>query len=129
MMLRLRRLHRLVERVKDIEVLLLAPPYKGMLREPVGLFYLASVLMRNNISVSILDLNLDRMGKREFHDYIKKASPKIIGITSYTFNFYIALDILNEIKKNHPEIITVLGGVHASAIPEDILLKESTSKA
>jgi anaerobic magnesium-protoporphyrin IX monomethyl ester cyclase len=126
MMLRLRRLHRLVERVKDIEVLLLAPPYKGMLREPVGLFYLASVLMRNNISVSILDLNLDRMGKREFHDYIKKASPKIIGITSYTFNFYIALDILNEIKKNHPEIITVLGGVHASAIPEDILLKESS---
>ena len=113
-------------RAKDVDVLLLAPPYKGMLREPIGLFYLASILMKNNISVNILDLNLNKMGKNEFNEYIRKTDPKIIGITSYTFNFYITSDISKEIKKNHPKIITILGGVHASAIPEDILSKESS---
>jgi anaerobic magnesium-protoporphyrin IX monomethyl ester cyclase len=107
------------------DVLLLAPPYKGMLREPVGLYYLASILLKNNITVEMIDLNFNKMRKKEFHEYINKKTPKIVGITSYTFNFYICLDILSEIKKNHSGIITVLGGVHASAIPKDILSKES----
>ena len=126
-MLRLRLpWRRPVDRARKVDVLLLAPPYKGMLREPIGLFYLASILIKNNISVNILDLNLNKMGKKEFNEYIKRTNPKIIGITSYTFNFYLTLDILKELKKNHPKIITVLGGVHASAIPEDILSKESS---
>lgn len=107
-----------------VDVLLLSPPYKGMIREPIGLFYLANILIKNDISIKIIDLNVYKMHKKEFNDYIKKTQPKIIGITSYTFNFYITLDILKEIKINHPKIVTILGGVHASALPTDILLEE-----
>jgi len=106
-----------------VDVFLLSPPYKGMIREPIGLFYLANILIKNNISVKIIDLNICKMREKEFNDYIKKMQPKIIGITSYTFNFYITLDILKGIKKKYPKIITVLGGVHASALPKDILLE------
>ncbi len=108
------------------EVLLLAPPYKGMIREPIGLYYLAKILRKNNISVNILDLNVDRMSEKELNDYIKLTQPKIIGVTSYTFNLYLTLDLLKWIKKRFPSITTVLGGVHASALPEETLLDESS---
>ena len=107
------------------DVLLLAPPYKGMIREPIGLFYLAKILTRNNISVKIIDLNLDRMNEAKFNEYIKQLQPKILGITSYTFNLYITLDILKGFKRNHPKITTVLGGVHASALPKETLSEYS----
>jgi anaerobic magnesium-protoporphyrin IX monomethyl ester cyclase len=103
------------------DVLLIAPPYKGMIREPIGLFYLAKTLTKNNISVKIIDLNLDRMNKMKFHEFVRQVQPKIIGITSYTFNLYLTLEILKEIKQTNPEITTVLGGVHASALPKETL--------
>ena len=104
-----------------VEVLLISPPFKGLLREPVGLYYLASVLNANRISANIIDFNIELPTRSGFHKYIKNIAPKIIGITSYTFNFSVADEIIKEIKKFDSRIITVMGGVHASALPEDIL--------
>jgi len=104
-----------------VEVLLISPPFKGLLREPVGLYYLASVLNSNRISVNIIDFNIELPTRSDFHKYIKNVAPKIVGVTSYTFNFSAADKIIKEIKRFDSRIITVMGGVHASALPEDIL--------
>jgi anaerobic magnesium-protoporphyrin IX monomethyl ester cyclase len=45
----------------------------------------------------------------------------VVGVTSYTFNFSVAKKIIEEIKRIEPKTVTVLGGVHASALPEEIL--------
>ena len=44
-MLRFGSWRKFVSRVKDADVLLIAPPYKGMLRESIGLFHLASLII------------------------------------------------------------------------------------
>jgi radical SAM superfamily enzyme YgiQ (UPF0313 family) len=103
------------------DVLLISPPFKGLLREPIGLYYLAGVLNSNGIKAQILDFNIELPTKLQFRELIKKVMPKIIGLTSYTFNFSITQKIAEEIKIIEPNIITVLGGVHASAIPYKIL--------
>ena len=104
-----------------VEVLLISPPFKGLLREPIGLYYLASVLNANRISANIIDFNIELPTRSGFHKYIKNIAPKIIGITAYTFNFSVADEIIKEIKRFDSRIITVMGGVHASALPENIL--------
>ena len=103
------------------DVLLISPPYRGLLREPLGLYYLAGILNSNGISASIIDFNVELPSRREFHDYIRQSKPKIVGITSYTFNFSSTKEIIKETKKLDPKTITILGGVHASALPETIL--------
>ncbi|MBS7631769.1 B12-binding domain-containing radical SAM protein [Candidatus Bathyarchaeota archaeon] len=104
-----------------ITVLLISPPYKGLIREPMGLYYLSGVLNSIGISTKIIDLNVDLFSRVEFHEYVQNLDPKIVGITSFTFNFSVAQKVLKEIKRVNSKIITVMGGVHASAIPEKIL--------
>ena len=106
-----------------IDILLISPPYKGLVREPIGLYYLAGELNRNGISVNILDLNVIKMNKMAFHEYLKKINPKIVGLTSFTFNYSMANQILIEVKKSNENIKTVLGGVHASAYYKEIISK------
>jgi len=104
-----------------VDVLLISPPFRGLLREPVGLYYLAGVLKSNRISVEIVDFNIKLPTRSSFRKYIRDISPKIVGVTAYTFNFSVADKIITEIKKFDPSIITAMGGIHASALPEEIL--------
>jgi anaerobic magnesium-protoporphyrin IX monomethyl ester cyclase len=108
-----------------IDVLLIAPPYKGMTREPVGLYYLATALLKNKVSARILDLNLNRMRLGDFQDYLMKNGPRIVGVTSYTFNYYLCENVLRTVKNLRPEIVTILGGIHASSMPEEVLSTNS----
>ena len=104
-----------------MEVLLIAPPFKGLLREPLGLSYLATVLNRNGISTHLIDFNVEPFTRRDFRKYIRDSKPRIVGLTSFTFNFSVAKKIIEEIKHIETQIMTVIGGVHASAMPEKIL--------
>jgi anaerobic magnesium-protoporphyrin IX monomethyl ester cyclase len=104
-----------------VDVLLISPPFLGLLREPMGLYYLAGILEAGGISSSIIDFNVQRPTKANFREYLKRIKPKIVGVTSYTFNFSAAIKILNEVKCLLPGSVTVLGGVHASALPMEVL--------
>lgn len=104
-----------------VTVILVSPPYKGLVREPIGLYYLSSVLNFNGISTTIVDFNIELPSRTGFQEYIRKLAPKIVGFTSFTFNFSAAKKIMEEIKHVNPKIITVMGGVHVSAIPKIIL--------
>ncbi len=100
---------------------MISPPYRGLLREPLGLYYLAGVLNSNGISASIVDFNVEPPSLSGFHEYLRRLKPKIVGVTSYTFNFSAAKEIADEVKRVDPGITSVMGGVHASALPEDVL--------
>lgn len=103
------------------DVLLISPPFRGLLREPLGLYYLAGVLNSNGISTSLMDFNLELPNTSGFAQYLQHIKPKVIGITSYTFNLSVTKKILDEIKRIRPEALTVLGGVHASALAKETI--------
>jgi radical SAM superfamily enzyme YgiQ (UPF0313 family) len=103
------------------DVLLVAPPYRGLVREPLGLYYLSDVLRRNGISAEAMDLNVLKMSREKFHEFVRKTNPRIVGLTSYTFNFSSAMRIVEEVKRVDRGVVVVLGGVHASFQWKEIL--------
>jgi len=105
--------------MKNIKVALVNPGtfWKGMVfvYEPIGLGYIASYLEKNGIEVKIIDEIAGQNVKKE----IKKFNPNIVGITANTLvipDAYRIADICKEMG-----IRTVIGGTHASALPEEVL--------
>ena len=99
---------------------------------PLGLCYIANMLERNDFNVKIIDRNalmtkhsancfiVDEITKNE----IKRFKPDIVGITSTTATFFdVKNNLLNLIRSIDKNIKIVLGGPHASALPEEILSK------
>ena len=63
---------------------------------------------------------MDEITKNE----IKRFKPDIVGITSTTATFFdVKNNLLNLIRSIDKNIKIVLGGPHASALPEEILSK------
>ena len=93
-----------------IDVLLISPSFQGLTREPLGLYYLSEVLEMNGISTSILDFKSTLPSRVTFRDYLRSQRPRVVGVTSFTFNFSNAVQILQEVKKVAPDVVTVMGG-------------------
>ena len=66
--------------------------------------------------------------KLDFQTWVESKPDKfdIIGLSCYTsFQYLATIDMAHIIKKLFPEISIVVGGYHASAIPNDFLFKDS----
>jgi len=86
---------------------------------PLGLASLAAVLEKNNYQVEILDANALQLSENEV---VKKAdSDDIIGITAMTPTINSTIRIAKGIKQNNPNSTIILGGPHATILPEEIL--------
>jgi len=98
-------------------------------REPnLGILYLAAILDQNNIPVEILDLEqYYSLEPEELNKIIieKIDQYEIIGITSLTNTFHLALNTARLIKNYDHKKIVVLGGPHVSFQYEEILNKET----
>ncbi len=83
---------------------------------PLGLAYIAAVLEKNQFPVSVLDLNVqpDDLTRR-------LRTIDITGIFTLTPNVYNAWKLTKRIKEYNPKIWTILGGPHASSLPEESL--------
>jgi anaerobic magnesium-protoporphyrin IX monomethyl ester cyclase len=89
----------------------------------VGLLSLASFCLSNGITVELLDTDLKQMGKDEIKAYAMAmtSAPRYIGVSSTTITIYEALDICEIFKTRFPETIIIVGGAHASVMPEHVL--------
>jgi radical SAM superfamily enzyme YgiQ (UPF0313 family) len=91
---------------------------------PLGIATIAAVLENAGYEVKILDLNF--LSKRKFswkqlEESIKEIKPDIVGITCTTPAVINILKITEIIKNINSEIFTVVGGPHASVIPQNLL--------
>ena len=89
----------------------------------LGICYIASVLRENNIEVEIIDVNVERISKRQIVEKINEINPDIIGISSMTFTFLYALDLAKKIKSSL-SIPIVFGGNHVSIYPKEVISHE-----
>jgi len=85
---------------------------------PMGLAYIAAVLEKNNIPVKILDANALNLSIPETIKKINKFKPDIVGISVFTPAHRYSLEIIKGLSK---KILTVAGGPHSSAVPDELL--------
>ncbi|MFC1994132.1 B12-binding domain-containing radical SAM protein [Chloroflexota bacterium] len=84
--------------------------------EPLALEYVAAVVAKDH-DVRILDLRLERDLQGVFTEFC----PDVVGITSYTVHVNTVRRIFEQIKAWNPKVLTVVGGHHATVVPEDFL--------
>jgi anaerobic magnesium-protoporphyrin IX monomethyl ester cyclase len=89
---------------------------------PISLAYLAAYLDREGFESEILDLRIetDPLGALRRHLTMKR--PLAAGITASTAAIDTSAAIASMIKSEYPEIFTILGGWHASALPRETLI-------
>jgi radical SAM superfamily enzyme YgiQ (UPF0313 family) len=112
------------------KILLLSPPYLDLYGElesaagkyfPLGLGYIAAYLRRyGQHNVQMYEPEAQGLSALDITNIVKTFSPDVVGLTCSTPNFSRALDLATIVRQQSSAKI-VLGGVHASALPEFIL--------
>jgi len=88
---------------------------------PLGIASLAAYLRERKIEVGVIDAVIKNYNFTETAKIAVNTGAKIIGISCLTENRYAALKTLKAIKEINPEIITIIGGLHATFSAELIL--------
>lgn len=88
-------------------------------RPPLGLAYIAAYLEKEGHIVEILDLNISDNTKKELEEKIKEND--VIGISILSVFYESTKNLIIYIRKINPNITIVVGGAHASALPNEVL--------
>ena len=106
-------------------VTLVNPPYpKGAPQSlflPMGLSYLAAVLEQNQYEVNVLDLQITNPTPQQLESELSKTNADMVGVTTSTLTYWPAVEVVKAAKKVLPNALTVLGGPHVTALPEQTL--------
>jgi anaerobic magnesium-protoporphyrin IX monomethyl ester cyclase len=84
---------------------------------PLGLCYLGAMLLERGHEVRIMDCAAEGSGLREVAEELQQFGPGIVGVTSTTVSYVAARGVLEAVKAARPDITTILGGAHISAVP------------
>lgn len=113
-----------------MKILLIAPPFseksKGQLETypPLGIMQLGSYLREKGETSKILDLSHQKKFTQKLHQVLSLFTPDVVGISSIIASYRNSLKVAREIKKFHPSIKVILGGIYPTFGDKDIL-KES----
>lgn len=90
---------------------------------PIGLASIAAVLMKNGIEVAVMDCSAENMGIEDIVRRVGEFKPDVIGVSAMTPMIGQALEIARAVK-NVSKAFVVIGGVHASICPDDVISNE-----
>ncbi|MBN2151156.1 MAG: cobalamin B12-binding domain-containing protein, partial [Candidatus Lokiarchaeota archaeon] len=83
------------------------PPQTGM--PPLGLLYLAQVLVNSGYSVRVYDQCVTGLNNDELLKKIQQWDPKIIGFSMDMSNYWTTSALLKKVKAWNPNAIAVAG--------------------
>lgn len=98
--------------------------YNSMKMVPIGLASVGGFLREQGIEVSILDQYTECLSLDEVESRIADFGPGIIGYSATTPNYYAAINFARAIRQRFPDIPTVFGGHHPSALPTETLVED-----
>jgi len=114
-----------------MKVLLVNPPWRNKPKSlwsgisgvlpPLGLGYLASMLLNKGIDVQILDLNAHQQQPEALADFLQDKKFDWIGITATTNLVPAAKKLAQLARQQMPSAKIILGGVHPTILPEEVL--------
>ncbi len=90
-------------------------------QQPINLAYLAASVRKAGAEPVIWDYGAGGFTEEGFLRKLAEFSPRIIGIHCKTFNIMQGDYLAGIVKKHSPEIMTIVGGPHSSALPKDTL--------
>jgi radical SAM superfamily enzyme YgiQ (UPF0313 family) len=110
-------------------VCLINPPTRALsLRPPHGLMYISSYLTSHDVENLLLDpkgnIPEDAIVRKTINEAIKWG-PDIVGISCLTTDVPCVLGMVGEIKTLLPDCKIVLGGIHPTLFPEEMLENEN----
>lgn len=88
---------------------------------PQPLIYLGAYLRQNNFKCSLIDANALGLSIDETVNRILALAPRYVGITSPTMLISTAGKLAKKIKENNPDIKTIVGGPHITAVPNETM--------
>jgi radical SAM superfamily enzyme YgiQ (UPF0313 family) len=89
---------------------------------PLGLASVAAVLRSDGLRVSALDLNLARSSpERDLREALSAERPWMVGFSATTETYPQAIRLARLVKGEDERTRTVVGGPHASFLPEEAL--------
>ncbi len=86
----------------------------------LGLLFLDAVCRKQGHDTKIV-----LTSAAEIPSVLQEFTPDVAGITSLTPTYSEAVRIGQQLKQENPRIITVFGGHHVSALPEETLAQEA----
>jgi anaerobic magnesium-protoporphyrin IX monomethyl ester cyclase len=103
-----------------------APPengawYLGKRLPPIGLMYVAAALEKAGFKVQMLDNYLMKKSTEEIKQLITQVNPEIVGITCGSATYPRCVETSKAIKQVKPDCKIVVGGWHASYMPDSLL--------
>lgn len=116
-----------------MDVLLIDPPWiienksnlwkkVGSCLPSLGLAYIASVLEKDGKKVKILDCTAEKVSLDVIGDMLGGyEKPRFVGMTATTSLINNALKIAEIAKNIWPDVKVVLGGVHPSVMPDEVI--------
>jgi len=92
---------------------------------PLGLGYIASVLLNGGYKVAAIDFNVSGFSPLVLERTLMDGKPRILGISSHTKTYNNALEIAGVAKRVDPDITVVIGGPHATVMADDVAREEN----
>jgi radical SAM superfamily enzyme YgiQ (UPF0313 family) len=81
--------------------------------EPLELEYLAAALTGHNVKFADMQLHQD------LYSILKSYNPDVVGFSGYITSVKNIKKYAEEVKNHNPKTLTVTGGIHATAYPQD----------
>jgi radical SAM superfamily enzyme YgiQ (UPF0313 family) len=108
------------------KILLIFPPYSREALSyypPLGLGYIASYILAKSpeLTVKLLDFTIETFSVERWRMELENFDPDIVGISVLALNYSSGALMATLAKKANPRTITVMGGAHATAMPDDCL--------
>ncbi|MCA8921468.1 MAG: B12-binding domain-containing radical SAM protein [Planctomycetes bacterium] len=122
------------------QIYLVQPPIAGTptdVTAPLGVLLLAAILEREGYQAHVVDLNLrNKQGRidparsirSQMIGFFPKDTQQIdaVGITTWSYNFDVTMELVEEIKKRHKGVPVILGGPHVTFVDRETLEAFST---
>jgi radical SAM superfamily enzyme YgiQ (UPF0313 family) len=88
---------------------------------PLGLLYIAAYAEERGYVVHVMDVNAEQLHFEDIERFVGEHQPAWVGLTAVTAQIINTHRIAGIIKRVSPSTKVVVGGVHATALPDEVL--------
>jgi len=88
---------------------------------PLGIAYIAAVIEQLGHDVILIDSDPEGISTEDILRRVSAVEPEVVGVTATTPIYATACTILERLKARNPDIVTLLGGSHITALPKQTM--------
>ncbi len=116
-----------------MDVLLIQAPSPGVHNKratkrfatpPLGLGYLASMVLQLGYSAQIVDLEREELEADDLFALLRREQPRLVAISCVTLSYKNALKVARIAKLACPECLVIMGGPHVTYMARETLAEE-----